>query len=155
MSGSREKRTSSRSRRNRLRHRSVSFLVRKSCSSILGSTSFAIILVAALPLLPVPSFCQQQLTWEQVRNEFEAVNPTLKAAQINIAESRANEITANLRPNPSLNLLADGTQLAPNNGVWQPITGTYYSAGVSRIFGMRRGCSQSRPACVRREIGAA
>ena len=25
----------------------------------------------------------------------------------------------------------------------------------SRIFGMRRGCSQSRPACVRREIGAA
>ncbi len=95
------------------------------------------ILVAALTLFSVPSFCQQQLTWEQVRDKFEAVNPTLKAAQINIAESRANEITANLRPNPSLNLLADGTQLAPYNGVWQPITGTYYSAGVSYLHERR------------------
>jgi cobalt-zinc-cadmium efflux system outer membrane protein len=99
--------------------------------------SFAMILLAALPLFSVPSFCQQQLTWEQVRDKFEAVNPTLKAAQINIAESRANEITANLRPNPSLNLLADGTQLAPYNGVWQPITGTYYSAGVSYLHERR------------------
>ncbi len=95
------------------------------------------ILLAALPLFSVPSFCQQQLTWEQVRDKFEAVNPTLKAAQLNIAESHANEITANLRPNPSLNLLADGTQLAPYNGVWQPITGTYYSAGVSYLHERR------------------
>src|ERR1035438_273167 len=112
MCGLRKIRIRSRSRRNPLKHRSVSFLVRKSRSSVLGCASFAMILVAALPLFPVPSFCQQQLTWEQVRDKFEAVNPTLKAAQINIAESRANEITANLRPNPSLNLLADGTQLA-------------------------------------------
>ena len=99
--------------------------------------SFAIILVAGVPLFPVASFCQQQLTWEEVRDKFEAANPTLKAAQINIAESRANEITANLRPNPSLNVLADGTQLATYNGVWQPLTGTYYSAGVSYLHERR------------------
>jgi outer membrane protein, heavy metal efflux system len=94
-------------------------------------------LIAALTLFPMPSFCQQPLTWQQVRDKFETANPTLKAAQINIAESRANETTAYLRPNPSLNLLADGTQLAPFNGVWQPLTGTYYSAGVSYLHERR------------------
>ena len=98
---------------------------------------FALILVAAFPLFSAPSFFQQALTWEQIRDKFEAVNPTLKAAQINIAESRANEITAYLRPNPNLNLLADGTQLAPYHGVWQPLTGTYYSAGVSYLHERR------------------
>src|SRR5208337_1657193 len=96
-----------------------------------------LLVLLTIPLFPVPSFCQQALPWEKVRQKFEAANPTLKAAQINIAESRANEITAYLRPNPSLNLLADGTQLAPYNGVWQPITGTYYSAGVSYLHERR------------------
>src|SRR5271157_1013885 len=92
-----------------------------------------LLVLLAFPLFPVPSFCQQALTWEQVREKFEAANPTLKAAQINIDESRANEITAHLRPNPSFNMLADGTQLVPYQGVWKPLAGTDYSPGVSYL----------------------
>jgi cobalt-zinc-cadmium efflux system outer membrane protein len=87
----------------------------------------------ALPLFPVPSFCQQAFTWEQVREKFEAANPTLKAAQINIDESRANEITAYLRPNPNFGMLADGTQLVPYQGVWRPFVGTDYSPSISYL----------------------
>jgi cobalt-zinc-cadmium efflux system outer membrane protein len=50
---------------------------------------------------------QQALTWEQVRNRFEANNPTLLAGQFNISESKAQEITAYLRPNPNFTVTAD------------------------------------------------
>src|SRR5208282_583435 len=91
----------------------------------------------AFPLFPVASYCQQALTWEQVRDKFEAVNPTLKAAELNIDESRANEVTAYLRPNPNLGVLADGTQLVPYQGVWQPLAGTDYSPSVSYLHERR------------------
>ena len=42
------------------------------------------------------------LTWQQVRAKFIAANPTLLAARMGIEESKAQEITANLRPNPQL-----------------------------------------------------
>src|SRR5579871_411975 len=45
---------------------------------------------------------QTSFTWQQVKEKFEATNPTLKAAQTSIDESRAAEITAYLRPNPDL-----------------------------------------------------
>ena len=96
-----------------------------------------LLVLLAFPLFPVPSFCQQALTWEQVRDKFEAANPTLKAAQINIDESRANEITAYLRPNPNFSMLADGTQLVPHQGVWQPLVGTDYSPSVSYLHERR------------------
>jgi cobalt-zinc-cadmium efflux system outer membrane protein len=96
-----------------------------------------LLVLLVFPLFPVPCFCQQALTWEQVRDKFETANPTLKAAQINIDESRANEITAYLRPNPSLGVLADGTQLVPYKGVWQPFIGTDYSPGVSYLHERR------------------
>jgi cobalt-zinc-cadmium efflux system outer membrane protein len=57
---------------------------------------------------------QKALTWQEVRDKFEAANPTLRAGQIGIDESRAQEVTANLRPNPNLTLLAD--QIDPFNG---------------------------------------
>jgi outer membrane protein, heavy metal efflux system len=95
------------------------------------------LVLLAFPLFPVASFGQQALTWEQVRDKFEAVNPTLKAAQINIDESRANEVTAYLRPNPNLSMLADGTQLVPHEGVWQPLAGTDYSPNVSYLHERR------------------
>jgi outer membrane protein, heavy metal efflux system len=60
------------------------------------------------------SFAQKALTWQEVRGRFEAVNPTLHAGQIGIDESRAQEITANLRPNPNLTVLAD--QIDPFSG---------------------------------------
>jgi len=59
-------------------------------------------------------FAQKALTWQEVRDKFEAANPTLRAGQIGIDESRAQEITANLRPNPSLTILAD--QIDPFSG---------------------------------------
>ena len=45
---------------------------------------------------------QKAFTWQEIRDKFEATNPTLRAGQIGIAESRAQEITANLRPNPDV-----------------------------------------------------
>ena len=50
---------------------------------------------------------QQAPTWQEVRDKFEAANPTLQAGQIGISESRANETTAFLRPNPTLTVIAD------------------------------------------------
>ena len=96
-----------------------------------------LIVLLAFPLFPVASFAQQALTWEQVRDKFEAVNPTLKAAEINIDESRDNEVTAYLRPNPSFNFGTDGTQLAPHNGTWVPLLGTQYVPGVSYLHERR------------------
>jgi len=60
------------------------------------------------------SFAQKPLSWQEVRNKFMAANPTLRAGQIGIDESKATEITAYLRPNPGLGLLAD--QLNPFSG---------------------------------------
>jgi len=47
------------------------------------------------------------LTWQQAREEFEKSNPTLQAARIGIDESRDEEITAYLRPNPDLTVSLD------------------------------------------------
>ena len=57
---------------------------------------------------------QKPLTWDEVKARFEANNPTLRAGQIGIDESKANEITAYLRPNPTLTILAD--QMDPFSG---------------------------------------
>jgi cobalt-zinc-cadmium efflux system outer membrane protein len=59
-------------------------------------------------------WAQKSLTWQEIRDRFEAGNPTLRAGQIGVDESRAQEITAFLRPNPSLSLLAD--QINPFSG---------------------------------------
>jgi cobalt-zinc-cadmium efflux system outer membrane protein len=53
------------------------------------------------------SFAQKALTWQEIRDRFEAANPTLRAGQIGLDESRAQEITAYLRPNPNLGMAAD------------------------------------------------
>ena len=60
------------------------------------------------------AFSQKTLTWQEVRDRFEAANPIRRAGQIGIDESRAQEITANLRPNPNLTMLTD--QIDPFNG---------------------------------------
>ncbi len=84
-------------------------------------------------LLSTTLFAQTALTWSQVKEQFEASNPTLKAAQLNIDESRAAEITAFLRPNPDFSFTADGTQLTPYHGVYQPFTGTQFSPSISYL----------------------
>jgi outer membrane protein, heavy metal efflux system len=54
------------------------------------------------------------LTWQQLREKFQATNPTLRAGQIGIEESKAQEITAFLRPNPDMTTTLD--QIAPFSG---------------------------------------
>jgi hypothetical protein len=39
-------------------------------------------------------FAQTALTWQQVRDKFEAANPTLGAGRVGIDESHAQETTA-------------------------------------------------------------
>ena len=72
-------------------------------------------------------------TWEQVKDRFQLDNPTLLADKVNIDESKAQEITAFLRPNPNLTLSVDGTQIAPENGVWRPLAGTFESPSISYL----------------------
>jgi cobalt-zinc-cadmium efflux system outer membrane protein len=79
------------------------------------------------------AFAQSVFTWQQIKDKFEAANPTLKAAQANIAESRAAEITAYLRPNPDFTVSTDGTQISRFNGVWRPFAGTQVSPGISYL----------------------
>jgi len=76
---------------------------------------------------------QKALTWDEVRARFEANNPTLLADKVSIDESKAQQITAYLRPNPQLTLSADGTQIAPRKGVWEPFRGTYETPGISYL----------------------
>jgi cobalt-zinc-cadmium efflux system outer membrane protein len=83
-------------------------MLMKKCLSLFAS----LFLLAVVGCFSEESFAQQALTWREVRAKFEAVNPTLLAARIGIDESRAQEITAYLRPNPTFSLLVD--QLHPN-----------------------------------------
>ena len=75
----------------------------------------------------------QVWTWEQVKDRFQLDNPTLLADKVNIDESKAQEITAFLRPNPNLTLSVDGTQIAPDRGVWRPLAGTFESPSISYL----------------------
>ncbi|MBV8809424.1 MAG: TolC family protein [Acidobacteriaceae bacterium] len=83
--------------------------------------------------LATPAFAQKALTWQQLKQKFESTNPTLQAAKDNIDESRAEEVTAYLRPNPDFNLTVDGFQVSRNQGVWQPFSGVFESPGISYL----------------------
>ena len=91
--------------------------------------------IALLALIPSSALAQTPapLTWEQVRQRFEQNNPTLLAGKLGIDESKAQEITAYLRPNPNFTLSTDGTQIAPYRGIWQPLTGTQFSPNLSYL----------------------
>jgi cobalt-zinc-cadmium efflux system outer membrane protein len=81
---------------------------------------------------------QKVLTWEEVRARFEANNPTLLADKVSIDESKAQQVTAYLRPNPQLTLAADGTQIASHEGVWKPFAGTYETPTISYLHERQR-----------------
>jgi cobalt-zinc-cadmium efflux system outer membrane protein len=92
-------------------------------------------LSAALAAQSAPQATQpappQAWTWEQVKDRLELSNPTLLADKISIDESKAQEITAFLRPNPTFSMTVDGTQIAPEKGVWRPFAGTFESPAIS------------------------
>jgi outer membrane protein, heavy metal efflux system len=71
-------------------------------------------------------FAQQVLTWREIQGKFRASNPTLLAGQVTIDESRADEITAYLRPNPNVTLAWD--QFTPfNDNPYRPLAQSYLS----------------------------
>jgi cobalt-zinc-cadmium efflux system outer membrane protein len=102
-----------------------------------GATSRLCLGLALAGVLAPSGLAQQALTWQEVRNKFEAANPTLRAGQIGVDESRAQEITAYLRPNPTVGVLADGTQIARHDGVWQPLAGTLYTGSIGYLHERR------------------
>ncbi len=74
----------------------------------LGTLVKHICATLALVALVTPVLsAQTTLTWQQIKEKFEDANPTLKAAQASIEESRANEVTAYLRPNPAVTGMID------------------------------------------------
>ncbi|MGA3236581.1 MAG: TolC family protein [Bryobacteraceae bacterium] len=76
---------------------------------------------------------QTAFSWQQIRDKFEAANPALKAAKMSIDESKAEEITAYLRPNPNFTFSTDGTQLTPYQGIYRPFAGTQFATSISYL----------------------
>jgi len=81
-----------------------------------------------LPILLMSCLClgvfaQTPLTWQQVKDKFEKDNPNLRAGELSIQESKADEVTAYLRPNPNFSGSFD--QITPFTG------GPYRPFGVA------------------------
>ena len=69
------------------------------------------------------AYAQKALTWDEAKQALLNSNPNIRASQIVIDESRAEEVTAFLRPNPSLLMSVD--QLNPfTRNPYQPLTNT-------------------------------
>jgi outer membrane protein, heavy metal efflux system len=91
------------------------------------------------------AFAQSQsFSWQELRNKFEAGNPTLRAAAISIDESRAQEITAYLRPNPDFTFSVDqidpfSTQPPPGGGpsIYSPFAYAFPAASISYLYERR------------------
>jgi cobalt-zinc-cadmium efflux system outer membrane protein len=96
-----------------------------------------LILVAVVSGLGTVAPAQRAYTWQELRDKFLAANPTLAAGRIAVSESRAQEITAFLRPNPDFTFGADGTQLAPSQGTWRPFSGTQFTSSFSYLHERR------------------
>ncbi len=97
-----------------------------------------------LTSLTAASACFAQtvpLTWQQIKNKFEAANPTLQAGKDSIAESRAAEVTAFLRPNPTATATLDQfsifkPQLSPSgsgDSVYRPLANIFPYLAVSYL----------------------
>ncbi len=77
---------------------------------------------------------QETFTWEQLRDKFKQTNPTLLSDAVNIDESRAEEITAYLRPNPNLALFADQfTVFKTPNTPYRPLSGVDEGGTISYL----------------------
>jgi cobalt-zinc-cadmium efflux system outer membrane protein len=75
---------------------------------------------------------QRAYTWAELRAKFQAANPNLIAGQIGIDESKANEVTAFLRPNPDMTAAID--QFTPfTPGPYRPLTYLFPAASFSYL----------------------
>jgi cobalt-zinc-cadmium efflux system outer membrane protein len=90
------------------------------------------IVAAIVAAVPTGAFAQKSLTWQQVKDRFEATNPTLLAGRTGIDEARAQEITAYLRPNPDMTTTLD--QIAPfNANPYRPFGSTLPALSASYL----------------------
>ena len=96
---------------------------------------FGAILIAGF--LPAAALAQTTFTWQQIKDKFEATNPTLKAAQTNIDESRAAEITAYLRPNPEFTASTDQIDPFPASP-YRPLQYAFPSVSFSYLHERNR-----------------
>ena len=88
--------------------------------------------ILAAVCFPAPGV-GQTYTWRQIRERFEASNPAVKAGQLTIDESRAQEITAFLRPNPSFTATLD--QLNPfTPDPYRPLAATFPVISASYLI---------------------
>jgi len=82
----------------------------------------------------------RSFTWQEIRERFQMANPTLLAAGISVDESRAQEITAYLRPNPDVTGSVDqinpfSTQPPPSGGpnVYSPFAYAFPTGSISYL----------------------
>ncbi len=100
-------------------------LIALGCAAVLAGAQ-------AAPTTP-PQVPPQAWTWEQVKDRLELNNPTLLAGKLNISEFQADEITAHLRPNPNLTVLADQIDPFPGGPSHGPFAYWLPSATVSYL----------------------
>ena len=97
------------------------------------------VMAALAGAAPNGALAQKALTWQEVKDQFEAANPTLRAGRVGVDEARAQEITAYLRPNPDMTSTLD--QLDPFTGnPYRPIGNAlpYVSASYLHERGNKR-----------------
>ncbi|HXM15439.1 MAG TPA: hypothetical protein VN933_09365, partial [Candidatus Eremiobacteraceae bacterium] len=94
-------------------------------------------LLLAIALFPRVCSAQTPLNWEDVQLRFQANNPNLRAGQLGIDESKANEISAYLRPNPTATILADQIDPFPGGPSHGPFSFLLASATVSYLHERR------------------
>lgn len=86
-------------------------------------------------VLTQQAWAQRTYSWEEIREEFKRTNPTLQADLVTVDESRAMEITAFLRPNPTLSVLLDQFTIFPTpNTPYRPVYGVLESGSVSYLY---------------------
>jgi cobalt-zinc-cadmium efflux system outer membrane protein len=94
---------------------------------------WVLLVIAGISVIPLRA--QESFTWDQLRDKFKQTNPTLQADAVNIDESRANEITAFLRPNPDVSFSLDQfTVFRTPNTPYRPVAGVLEAGSVSYLY---------------------
>src|SRR5438093_12576055 len=87
-------------------------------------------------------FAQQPLTWSEVQARFLARNPNLAAGALNIESSKANEVTAGLRPNPQISLRSERFPLFPSGLPFRPPRNAAFFPSLPPFVALRHNRSR-------------
>ena len=98
----------------------------------IASSSLAVAQAAPTPAAVQAPSSPTALSWDEIQRRFQATNPTLRAGAIGIDENRAQEITAHLRPNPTLSLSADQFEFFHTNP-YRPLSQLYPDISFSYL----------------------